>query len=138
MDNQEQFPGLSRDEYIRLARESCTRNLSYGGNPKNHGGNKNKGFNNTEKFKVQAGMGHKFNVAGEGFHVSSFKIKSFLIRVICAMVLFLAIFLFDKFDVKIKTFNSQNIKEMVSSNQSIDDAESFFVNLFEQFANSAE
>lgn len=139
MDNQEQLQALSRDEYIRIARESCTRNLGYNGT-KNHNGKMNKGYAYTEKTRPwdQGGMSHRPELTDSQFTIAPFKIKSLLIRLICALVLFLSIFLFDKFDLKVKTFNSKNIQEMVSSSQSIDDAETFFVNLFEQFVKSEE
>ncbi len=140
MDNQEQLQTLSRDEYIRIARESCTRNLGYNGGAKNHSSKMNKGYAYTEKIRPwdQGGMGYKPELTDSPFTIAPFKVKSLLIRLICALVLFLSIFLFDKFDLKVKTFNSKNIQEMVSSSQSIDDAESFFVNLFEQFVKSEE
>ena len=139
MDNQEQLQALSRDEYIRIARESCTRNLGYNGGTKNHG-KMNKGYAYTEKIRPwdQSEPSHRSELVDSHFTIAPFKVKSLLIRLICALVLFLSIFLFDKFDLKVKTFNSKNIQEMVSSNQSIDEAETFFVNLFEQFVKSEE
>lgn len=140
MDNQEQLQALSRDEYIRLARESCTRNQGYNSGTKNHNGKMNKGYGYTEKIKPfeQSGQSHRPELAASQFGIAPFKVKSLLIRLICALVLFLSIFLFDKFNLKVRTFNSKNIQEMVSSSQSIDDAESFFANLFEQFVKSEE
>lgn len=134
MDNQEHLQAVSRDEYIRLARESCTRNLSPNGSNRNHGGNKNKGYINTDKMKTwdKAEDYHKSDFADTGIKMAPITIKSLLIRVICAMLLFLTIFIIDKFDVKIKTFDSNYIKELVSSNQTIDEAEHFFVSLYEK------
>ena len=139
MDNQEQLQALSRDEYIRIARESCTRNLGYNGGSKNHNGKMNKGYANAEKIRPwdQSVPSHRPELT-DSFVLAPFKVKSLLIRLICALVLFLSVFLFDKFDLKVKTFNSKNIQEMVSSSQSIDDAENFFVNLFEQFVKSED
>ncbi len=134
MDKLEQMHALSREEYIRLARESCKKNLSYnGGNLKNHGINKSKGNIKTEKPKTwdQTDMKTRLNL-------SSVNLKPLLIRIICAFVLFLAVFLIDKFDVKINSFNSKYIQDLVSSKQSIEDAENFFVSLFEEFAKSEE
>lgn len=140
MDNQEHLQALSRDEYIRLARESCTRNLSYNGNYKNHSGSKNKGYISTDKLKAwdQAETKHKFGFTDAGLNWAPVKIKSLLIRIICALVLFLAIFLIDKFDVNVKSLNSENIQNLVASDQSIDEAENFFVKLFDQFVKSGE
>ena len=132
---------LSRDEYIRMARESCNRNLSYGGsNVKNHGINKNKGYGNTEKIRTwdDTDSRKRYNLGEYGLNMTTINLKSFLIRTICALVLFLAVFLIDKFDIKVTTFNTKYIEDMVSSNQSIEQAEDYFVSLFEQFVKTEE
>lgn len=137
MDNQEHLQTLSRDEYVRLARESCTRNLSYnGGNIKNHGMNKNKGYINPDKVRTWDQTDMKstdMSMTETHFNMTSINVKSLLIRLICALMLFLTVFLIDKFDVKVKTFDSKYIQDLVSSDQGIDQAENFFVTLFEQF-----
>lgn len=136
MDNQEQIANLSRDEYIRLARESCTRNLDYNSNMRNYGGYKNRRYNNREKFSSWNTKAMKAQSADSPYTVSTSKVKSFLIRLICAFVLFLTIYIIDIFEIKILTFNSKTIEEMVTTNQGIEDAEAFFVKLFEQLANA--
>ncbi|MGB8453834.1 MAG: hypothetical protein WCD89_16105 [Anaerocolumna sp.] len=138
MDNQEQLQALSRDEYIRLARESCTRNLSSGGGNKNHGVNKNN--MKAEKLRSwdQNDMNNGFSLTNTGLNITSINIKSLLIRLICAFILFLSVFIIDKFNVKVKTFDSKYIQDLVSSDQSIDQAENFFVSLFEQFVKTED
>ncbi len=130
---------LSRNEYIRLARESCTRNLSYnGGNIKNNGMGKSKGYLKTEKLKAwdYADLKNRQGMAENRFIMSAASLKSLLIRLICALVLFLVIFLIDAFDIKINSFNSRYIQDLVTSNQSMDKAENFFVSLYEEFVKS--
>jgi hypothetical protein len=134
MDNQEHLQAVSRDEYIRLARESCTRNLGPNGSYKNHGGNKNKGYLNNDKMRTwdNAEEYHKSDFADTGLNMVPVNIKSLLIRVICAMLLFLTVFIIDKFDFKTKTFDSNHIKQLVSSNQTIDEAEDFVISLYKK------
>ncbi len=138
MDNQEHLPVLSRDEYIRLARESCTRNLSYtNGATKNYGTYKNLKSENPKLWN-RADVKNRFSMGRTGLNIPAINLKSFLIRIICALMLFLTIFIIDKFGVKLKAFNSKYIQEMVSSNKSIEDAENFFVSLFEDFVKTEE
>ncbi|MFU0827618.1 MAG: hypothetical protein ACFWTJ_08790 [Lachnoclostridium sp.] len=136
MDNQEQITTISRDEYIRLARESCVRNLDYHGGMKNYGGNKRLFYPKKVRSLNSSGTGD--SSLDSGYAMSKAKVKFFLIRLICAFILFLTIFIIDKFEIKISTFTSKNIEEMVATNQGIQDAEAFFVKLFEQFANKEE
>ncbi|WMJ88137.1 hypothetical protein [Anaerocolumna sp. MB42-C2] len=141
MDNQEHMRALSRDEYIRMARESCNRNAGYNSsNSKNHGTNKNKGYLNSEKFRTwdQAAPVSRHNLSEDGLNMTAVNIKSLLIRTICALILFLTVFIFDKFDLKVNTFNTKYIQDMVTSNQSINQAEDYFVSLFEKFVKKEE
>ncbi len=141
MDNQEHMRALSRDEYIRMARESCNRNVGYNSsNAKNHGTNKNKGYMNSEKFRTwdQADSMNRYNLSESGFNMTNVNLKSLLIRTICALILFLAVFIFDQFDLKVNTFNTKYIKDMVTSSQSIEQAEDYFVSFFKQFVKTEE
>ncbi len=141
MDNHERLPSLSRDEYIRLARESCTRNLSYNnGNVKSHATNKNKSFTKSENFRTwdQGEMQNKFSLSETGLNMPAVNLKSLLIRTICALILFLGIFIIDKFNFKVNAFDSKYIQDMVTNNQTMEDTQNFFVALFEDFVKAEE
>lgn len=138
MDNQEQFTVPSRAEYIRLARESCSKNLS-----STHGNSKNQGLykmkENEKIDKVKLWNHDKVGSITENqtlFTLSSGKI--ILIRTICALLLFLSVFLIDHFDINMKKLNSKFIQESIMSNQTVEDAENFFVSVFQNFVKADE
>ena len=64
--------------------------------------------------------------------------KNLLIRLICALVLFLAILMIDKFDVSIKSFNSGSIEQSITSNQGLEKAEDFFVSVYKKIVKEEE
>ena len=134
MDNQEKYSVPSRAEVIKIARDSCSRNLSsVNKNNKNQIVNKNKDQSMMDRFDFEKQTGAK-----TPFSLNTMTVKFLLIRVICAFVLFLAVLLIDKFDVKINAVNSEFVQELVSTNKGIEDAENFVVSFFEQFAKEEE
>jgi hypothetical protein len=141
MDNQEGYPVPSRAEVIKLARESCAKNLSSANwSSKNQSTNKNKDQNKLDRMGLwkQIGTNNSMTSSENRSDISTIPIRLFMIRAICAFMLFLTVLLIDKFDVKIKVVNSKFIQEMVSSNQKIDDAEEFFVSFFEELVEADE
>lgn len=134
MDNQEQFIAPSRAEYIKLARESCTKNFaSSTGNNKNQK-LKQKEYNLPVKTAWdQANHLDDFSLPSKGFSLSNMSIKILLARTVLALLLFLSVLLVDKLDFSIKTMNSEYIEKIFTSNQTIEEAEDYFVNLFEKF-----
>jgi hypothetical protein len=140
MDNQEQFTVPSRAEYIRLARESCSKNLSStNGNGKNQGSNKMKGNEKLDKIKIKIwNQGYAGNITENQTLFTLTPSKLLLIRTVCAFLLFLSVFLIDRFDVKMKIVNSDFIQESILSNQTVEDAENFFVSVFQDFVKADE
>lgn len=133
MDHQEDFSVPSRAEYIKLARESCTRNFnSPGSNSKNNtkmkGENKNTRFN---LFGKRETTDYYDFTQGE-FDLSNGSMKVFLIKTICAFMLFLTVLLIDKLKIEFKGISSNSIENLVSSNEFIEDAENFLVSLFDK------
>lgn len=134
MDNQNDYIVPSREEYIRLARESCLKNL--GNNPREMDTNKNNKVN-----LVGSPYSYEKNDYGrESFFIPSGKmnlnqkwIKHLLIRSICALLLFLTIFLIDKFKFTYKELSSQKIETIVTSSKGFDATEDYIVNLFKSF-----
>jgi hypothetical protein len=137
MDNQEQFSVPSRAEYIKLARESCNKNFTT-----TLGNSKNQKQKYTEtKLPVKSSWDQISNsydstIPSKGFNLSNMSIKILLVRTVLALLLFLTVLLFDKLDLSVKTLNSGYIEKMVTSNQTIEEAENYFVNLFEKFVKS--
>lgn len=123
---------VSRAEYIKQAREACLRQLSETqlnsryveayqptaeamdlelGNKKS----KLRMFHNTEKEEETEQ------------DIASFRFL--IIRTVCAIVLFLSIFIIDKFEIKIGSFTPQTIQEYVTGNDTLENIESFVVSL---------
>ena len=132
MDHQEDFCVPSRAEYIKLARESCTRNLNAQGlNNKNNSKIKDENKNIKGLLKKGAPVDYYSFTQGE-FDVPSSSIKFFAIRVICAFMLFLTVFIIDKLNIEFRGISSKSIKQLVASNQGVEDAENFLVSLFDK------
>jgi len=123
MDNQEEYSVSTRAEFIKLARESCAKNLS-----SMNRNSKNQTLSKSKELSTK----NPFTITGSGLDMPAMTIKTFLIRTICALMLFLTVLLIDKMDIKLKVLNSNIIQESVSSNQGIDDAETFFVSFLEK------
>lgn len=124
MDNQEQYYNPSREELIRAARESCTKNLnSVNGNHRNY---------NSLKYKESINDNKK-----DGKSISSgIGIKYFAIRTIFAIAIFLTVFAIDKLGINLYTVNSDFISNCISTNQGIEEAQDYVVSVFENIVNS--
>lgn len=133
MDHQEDFSVPSRAEYIKLARESCTKNFNTPG-INNKGNSKIKGeYKNTKLnfFRKRDTTDYYDYTHGE-FDLSNSSMKVFLIKTICAFMLFLTVLLIDKLNIEFKGISSYSIENLVSSNGLIEDAENFLVSLFDK------
>lgn len=127
-DRQTDSIALSRDEYIRMARESCVKNLHPDG-----------GTNKNELHKKNA-RNYDFYKNSElfsGMNIKSTGMRSLLIRTICVLVLFLSILMVDKLKISVNTFNSDFIKNAIVSNEGVEKAEDFFVSVLKQFDGNA-
>lgn len=118
MDKQDDLLMPNRAEYIKLARESCSRNQSGGMNGKVHGAYKIK-----EKILSEDGT---------PIHTEGINVKIFLIRLICASLLFLSILLMDQFDFKIKQVTVSQVESLVADSIGIEDAQNFFVSFLDK------
>ena len=87
---EDDFPRISRAEYIRQARESCLRQM--------------------DSLQVDVNMWNKLpqvDYENEENNREVEEVNSFnflLIRVICALVIFLSVFFIDKLEVKLEDF----------------------------------
>lgn len=105
--NEEEFTVLTRSEFIRQARDNCSRNL----NPYNQ--HKKIEENNIQELSAP---------------------KRLLIRGVFALLVLLTVIVLDKIDVKFNTGNGLYIEKMITSNQSIDEAQDFFISIYEKLA----
>ncbi|WP_033166228.1 hypothetical protein [Clostridium sp. KNHs205] len=126
MDKQEEFMIPNRAEYIKLARESCSRNQSGNLNGKVHTAYKNKEKLMREEF-YPAGVDVPTDRPGQTVNM-----KLFLVRLICACLLFLTVILMDQFDFSIKEVNVKQIEELVSDNVGVEEAQNFFVTFLDK------
>lgn len=133
MENQEELMDYSRAEYIRLARESCTRNLG-----SNHSGkysNQYKELQREQKKALSAYTKTEINhqsLPGDDYALPVFHYKTLLIKIICCALIFLSVYIIDKFDISYKNFSSTTVKEYISSNEGIEEAQNFFVSIYEK------
>lgn len=125
MEKQEEFMVPNRAEYIRLARESCSRNQSV-----NINGKAKNAYRNKEMFMAGDGNLSEAEYIGTG---QSNGMKIFLIRLICASLLFLAVFLMDQFNFHIKQVNVSMIEKQVSNTMEVKEAQDFFVSVWDKF-----
>ncbi|WP_313128729.1 hypothetical protein [Anaerocolumna sp.] len=133
MDHQEDFSMPSRAEYIKLARESCTRNLNAPSlNSKNNNKMKDENKDLRFNFLKKKDTSDYYDFSQGEFDIPNSTMRIFIIRAICAFMLFLTVFVIDKLKIEFKGISSNTIKESVSSNQGMEDAENFFVSLFDK------
>lgn len=125
------FPSLSRDEYIRQARESCLRQMSalqaqsrsmmdysYATEIQNTNIPSKRKAN---PIKIPKN-GIQENTAKE---VASF--RSLIIRTICAVVIFLSIFIIDKLKIEWKNFTYETVREFITENDTLAELETKIV-----------
>jgi len=130
-------PSLTRAEYIRLARESCLRQLS---NEQIYSRPYDVNYMDPELLEDQQLTTKKTSVM-RLFHNDSVddpangktpehqlaSYRSIVIRSACAIILFLSIFAFDKFNVKIGQVSNKVIQEYVTGNDILKDLENIVV-----------
>lgn len=136
-------PTLSRAEYIRQAREACLRQMNvtssykasdeYEINPGTQDSDslhkkKPKILNLFHDGQIAPGTVLSEVVAGEG--ASPQEIASFrflIIRTVCAIVIFISIFAFDKLQGKIGSLSFEAVKEYVIGNDRLQELENIIV-----------
>lgn len=106
MDNEDMYSKTSRAEMIRLARESCSSRLE--GQPYNKQSSRRE-KNNSEELLSEA----------------AFRIRFFIIRLLCAVFIFAAFVLIDYFNVSYNDFSSEKIVEYIRNNDSIENLEDY-------------
>lgn len=137
MENQEEYSVPSRAELIKLARESCTKNLSSANsNNKNQNSSQYKAQNKSKNQGVarQSDSSNLHTISGR-VELPTMNLKLFIIRMICAVMIFLTVLIIDKLDIKFQELSSDLIEKCISTNQGMEDAEEFFVSCFEQITN---
>lgn len=132
-------PTISRAEYIRQAREACLRQLSssqvyskpYDVNYMLPETIESEPQQNSKKAKV-------WDIFKEGDRTAEItgdvdspqeiaSFRSLIIRTICAIVLFISIFIIDKFNLKIGDLTGNTIQEYVTGNDSLQSLEDIVV-----------
>ena len=115
MDNvDQQNIGKSREEFIKLARESCAKNLNPAANRIN-----------TYNKKTSKGLDLGEEKLGP--------LKIFLVRFVCALAIFITVITISALDTRYETDYGNKIEELFTSNITIEKAEDFFVSLIEKF-----
>jgi len=125
---------LSREEYIRQARESCIRQLStiqrssqkaydltYYDDP-----SVNSEVTNRKRARALH-LFHDDNTKEENTPQEIAAFRFLMIRMVCAIVIFLSIFLIDKFDFTIGSFNTQIVEEYVTGNDTLQQLENIIM-----------
>lgn len=137
-----QQPTLSRAEYIRQAREACLRQLSNQSirmmdtyYPENEeigeiSSNKKKTkamklFKDNERMLSLPWADNKYEEEETPQDIASY--QSLIIRLVCAIVLFLGVFLIDKFDFQLGTFSKEVVREYVTGNDTLKQLEEVVV-----------
>lgn len=132
------YTGISRAEYIRQARESCLRQLS---NTQIYSRPYDVNYMDNETELMDQPNGRKAKVTklfhedsessnsytGENNVQELASYRSLIIRGIVAILLFLSIFAFDKFNLTAGVLNNQMIQEYVTGNDALQDLEDILV-----------
>lgn len=142
--------GLSRAEYIRQAREACLRQLSavqiyskpYDVNYVNYDSqetdpdtssvsdsNKITSRNTDKETPIVLVENNNEKLENSPQEIASY--RSLIIRMVCAVVIFLFIFLIDKFDFKVGVLNHNIIQEYVTGKNVIEELENILVSWFQ-------
>lgn len=137
-----QPPSLPRAEYIRQAREACLRQLSnqssramdtYSSESEELDPlllNKRKAkalklFKDSER--ALRSPWNRSNPQEENSPQEIASFQSLIIRTICAVVLFLCIFLIDKFEFSLGAFSRELVREYITGNDNLVQLEQFIV-----------
>lgn len=132
------IPGISRAEYIRQARESCLRQLSsiqiyskpYDVNYMDSETASDEQLNQkkAKAMKLFQNNEEEENSKPKENTILEFaSYRSLIIRSACAIVLFLGIFAFDKFNFKVGDFSNSTIQEYVMDNDALQELEDMIV-----------
>lgn len=129
---------VSRAEYIRQAREACLRQLS---SAQLYSRPYDVNYMETTAQQPEQ-LEHKKAKVWKLFHDDAIEdnrqaeenspqeiaaFRALIIRTVCAIVLFLAVFLIDKFDFKIGNMTPTMIKEYVTGNDTLQELEDIIV-----------
>lgn len=120
----EDGPRLSRAEYIRQAREACLRQM----NTLNSPGRISDAYTVDEDLQISSHGKKKKDKTSRLFYegsdedvlpeeIASF--KSLIIRTVCAVVIFICIFLIDKVKLDWGAFSHETIREYVTGNNQL-------------------
>jgi hypothetical protein len=133
-------PGISRAEYIRQAREACLRQISsiqiysrpYEVNYMEMEATPEEQLNQKKAkvmkmFHVDEGEEEKASLEAGNKVRDVLSYRSLIIRSVCAIVLFLSIFLLEKFNIEVGSFSHHMIKEYVTGNDALKQLESILV-----------
>ena len=142
-----QMPPLSRAEYIRQARAACLRQLNNIQDRTDRTGSYENYSPDTDTFvqekphkKKARGLGlfqegsnpvQAMSTGSRGYEenlpqeIASY--RALIIRTVCAILIFLLIFAFDRFDLAIGKFTSESVREYVTSNDTLKKLEELVV-----------
>lgn len=131
-EHREERPVMSRAEYIRLAREACLRQLytleSSSGLSNNYISNEevhNSVFGKKKKDKIARLFQEGKDTETIPEEIASY--KSLLIRTVCALVIFLSIFIMDKIKVKWGNFSYETIRHYVTGYNQLEKIEEIII-----------
>ncbi len=131
---------VSRAEYIRQARESCLRQLSTMQSTARaydsyylDSALQNAQIEQDKKPRMHR-LFHEGTEMGNDEEAMQeiIAFRFLIIRLVCAIILFLSIFLIDKFDFHIGEFSSAKIEEYVSGKDSMKELEDFVITLLKK------
>lgn len=131
---------VSRAEYIRQARESCLRQLSTMQSTARaydsyylDSALQNAETEQTKKPRTNRLFYEGSEAAKDEDSLQEIAAFRFLIiRMVCALILFLSIFLIDKFDFKVGEFTSAKIEEFVSGKDNMKQLEEYVITLIKE------
>ena len=122
-------PALSRAEYIKQAREACLRQLSAMQSSHPFEVYQSEAVvENVDQISKKKSMSLlKEKVEEEESEQEIVAFRSLMIRTICAVVIFLSLFVFDKLEVKLGGFSYEVVREYVTGNNQLEALENIFV-----------
>ncbi|HKL98505.1 MAG TPA: hypothetical protein VJZ06_01200 [Mobilitalea sp.] len=130
-DEVDAYPQLSRAEYIRQAREACIKQMnvapSVGRNLEDRGEEDSTSHSEQVPKKKVKGMKLFREDVGDNEAYEEASFRALIIRTVCAIVIFLSIFIIDKFNIKLGDFSNQTIQEFVTGKDSISELEEMIV-----------
>ncbi|MDF2485532.1 MAG: putative rane protein [Herbinix sp.] len=131
---------VSRSEYIRQARESCLRQLSTMQSTARAYDSYylDSAIQNAEQEHNRKAKPYglfREGIQGDKDDETIREIMAFrvlVIRTVCALVLFLSIFLIDKFDFEVGNVASEKVQEYVTGNDNLKQLEDFVITLLKE------